>query len=514
MQNDNMLQNEVREVAHGDSNWRPGGLFHFLLVLAFIAAADFLFYRQPLGCTVAGYGVLLLLAVAFCHRGSLWNGPAISIAITLLGLFVAMLEYPGVLPIALGAIGLVSLALTGREGWSADAKLWFQRWLLFITFGWLRWFHESALALSWCKSNLTLKGIGPVLRKWTIPVLLSVVFIVLFTIANPIIESWVTELEDILVRIVKKLPEWPEFQRVSFWFLVGIWAIALFRLETKVHSPTENRTLPESARSSVLDLYIRPDLIVRCLSLFNAVFAVETLLDIIYLWGGAKLPQGMTYATYAHRGAYPLVATALLAALFVLVTFRTGNNTEKMRTARKLVYVWLAQNVFLVISAAWRLNLYIEVYSLTRLRVAAAIWMFLVVLGVIWICWRILAGHSNRWLININVLTLLAVLYVCSFVNFDGMIAFYNVHHCKEITGQGVAIDLAYLRGLGPDSLPALRWLVEKSDDERATMDGQRHIDQLEKELAEQMRNWRGWCYRRHRLARDMQLHEFTNAGT
>jgi len=500
------LKNQFQQVNHAVLDWRHGGPFHFLLVLALIVAADFLFYRQPLGCTVAGYGLFLLSAVDFCYKRPSWNWPAITITIALLGLIVATLEHPGVLPITLGALGLVSLALIGREGWVADAKLWFQRWLLFTTFGWLRWFHESALAVSWCKSNLTLRGIGAVLRKWTIPVLLSAVFIVLFTVANPIIESWISQLEDILTRMVKKLPELPEGRRVLFWFLVGIWATALFRLETKVHAPAENHTPPEPSQSSALDLYIRPDLIVRCLALFNAVFAVETVLDVVYLWGGAKLPQGMTYATYAHRGAYPLVATVLLAALFVLVTFRTGNNTEEMRTARNLVYLWLAQNVFLVVSAAWRLNLYIEAYNLTRLRLAAAIWMFLVVMGLMWICWRIVGGHSNRWLINVNLLTLLAALFLCSFVNFDGLIASYNVRHCKEITGQGVAIDLAYLRGLGPDSLPALAWLMEQTDDRRVQTNGPMYIEQLKEELTRQTRNWRGWCYRRHRLSRYISL--------
>jgi len=38
------------------------------------------------------------------------------------------------------------------------------------------------------------------------------------------------------------------------------------------------------------------------------LFAIQTVLDIQYLWRGAALPDGMSYATYAHRGAYPLIA--------------------------------------------------------------------------------------------------------------------------------------------------------------------------------------------------------------
>ena len=37
-----------------------------------------------------------------------------------------------------------------------------------------------------------------------------------------------------------------------------------------------------------------------------------------YLTGGRRLPRGISFVEYAHRGSYPLIATALLAAAFVL----------------------------------------------------------------------------------------------------------------------------------------------------------------------------------------------------
>ena len=49
---------------------------------------------------------------------------------------------------------------------------------------------------------------------------------------------------------------------------------------------------------------------------------MQTGLDLAYLWGGLALPDGMSHAEYAHRGAYPLVVTALLAAGFVLIAMR------------------------------------------------------------------------------------------------------------------------------------------------------------------------------------------------
>ena len=60
------------------------------------------------------------------------------------------------------------------------------------------------------------------------------------------------------------------------------------------------------------------------------LFAVQTNLDVTFLWGNAALPADITYAAYAHRGAYPLILTALLAAGFVLVAMRPGGPAEQV----------------------------------------------------------------------------------------------------------------------------------------------------------------------------------------
>jgi len=287
--------------------------------------------------------------------------------------------------------------------------------------------------------------------------------------------------------------------RVVLWLLAADWLWALLRLRS--HSASRGAASAAPAVEGHARL-LSPALIARCLVLFNALFAVQTALDVYYLWGGAKLPAGMTYAHYAHRGAYPLAAAALLAAACVLVTFRAAPREGAMRWARRLVYVWLGQNVFLVVSAAWRLRLYVEAYSLTRLRVAAAIWMLLVACGLAWILMRILTGRANLWLINVNTITAAAVLYACCLVDFDGAIARFNVRHCSEVRGQGPSIDLEYLEALGPETLPALLWLSDRIGASPKAAPLQETIGRLADGLHRDLRSWQGWTFRRHRLAR------------
>jgi hypothetical protein len=222
-------------------------------------------------------------------------------------------------------------------------------------------------------------------------------------------------------------------------------------------------------------------------------------LDLTYLYGGAELPAGMTYAEYAHRGAYPLVVTALLAGAFVLLTFRPGGAAQRSPWCRRLVGLWIAQNLVLMASAAWRLNLYVSAYSLTRWRVAAAVWMLLVAIGLAWLVWRVLADRDHAWLLRRVTVSTAAVLYALCFVNVDGRIATFNVAHCAQLGGGGSSIDVAYLQRLGPAALPAVERLRSQLGP-GATRDAAEEVRRdLERDLNYQLRDWRGWTVRRGR---------------
>jgi hypothetical protein len=229
---------------------------------------------------------------------------------------------------------------------------------------------------------------------------------------------------------------------------------------------------------------------------------VQTVLDATYLWGGVKLPDGMSYASYAHRGAYPLIVTALIAAGFVLAALRPGSTTSGDVMIRRLVYLWVAQNIVLVVSSILRLDLYIGIYALTYWRIAAFVWMGLVAAGLALIIARIALGKSNKWLLSANLLTLSATLYACCYVNFAGLIADYNVDHSVEMSGQGTSLDVWYLRDLGPAAFPAIdRYLAGRNvvlDPVLSELFSSRTM--AEDWFRHDHENWRAWSFRDWRL--------------
>jgi len=167
----------------------------------------------------------------------------------------------------------------------------------------------------------------------------SAVFLSLFAQANPLIG-------DMLARFTL----WPEFDilsvvRAAFWcvLLTAMWSVLRpprFTLWPNFQLAGADVALPGVSIASVT----------LSLLAFNLIFALQNGLDLAFLWSGAPLPAGMTLAEYAHRGAYPLIATALLAGLFVLVTLRPGSAMAERPAIRRLVSLWIGQNVLLVAS--------------------------------------------------------------------------------------------------------------------------------------------------------------------
>ena len=110
---------------------------------------------------------------------------------------------------------------------------------------------------------------------------------------------------------------------------------------------------------------------------------------------------------------------------------------------RPLVYLWVAQNVMLVISSILRLDLYMQTYLLTYWRIAAFIWMLLVAAGLV----LIVAAHrlaAQRRLVDSTQPdpAVLLTLYACSLTNFAAIVADYNVSHSREVAGKGVNADM------------------------------------------------------------------------
>ncbi|MBR1203863.1 MULTISPECIES: DUF4173 domain-containing protein [unclassified Bradyrhizobium] len=458
--------------------------------LALAALADWLFYDQNAGLSVVLFAFALAgvsLAANFGHVAR--HRLPIAGAIVVAGLLPALEEVNAVsLAFAILALG-TALALTTNpclnsvtRGAASLVDL-----LLVSPF---RLFRDVVSAFD-------LPGLTRGFILWFVPLLLGTVFVFLFVAANPVLEIWISQLN----------PGNPaaslSLGRTLFWILVLalVWPFVhvKWRRYTNVAASGPRSSAQGPAEPDHFIDLLGAGTILRSLILFNLLFSIQTILDAIYLWGNTTLPAAITYASYAHRGAYPLIVTALLAAAFVLVAMRPGGPAEQSRVIRPLVYLWVGQNVLLVISSMLRLDLYVQTYLLTYWRVAAFVWMLLVAVGLILILVRIALRASNEWLVRGNLLVLTIVLYVGSLINFAAVVADYNVSHSREASGSAVSLDMDYLIQLGPNALPAIDQAIQLRYANPVLVSRR---NSLVEQQRQQMASWRGWSFRGWRLQR------------
>lgn len=483
------------------------GIKHSLLCAALTAgAADWLLYGQPAGISVALLLGITAILVTIVNTAPLTGRKWLTAIAILSAALLPIVENLNLLSLFCGITGLCAytLLVTDRlpvgiaEGLRQASRLVFGgplRFLVDLT-------RASALLK---RSNASLFGRGK-LVTWINPLSLGSVFLLLFSTANPLIENWISGIE------FTAAAEMVDQIRVLFWLVAMTlaWPFMLVRLGGKKRLPKEAATsLAEPALEGVAEQFLGADAVLYSLILFNGLFAVQTAIDIVYLWGGASLPAGMTFADYAHRGAYTLIFAALIAAAFVLFVLKPGGGMERSPLLRGLVLLWVGQNVFLVMSAMLRLNLYVEAYSLTYLRIAALIWMLLVAAGLILIIARIALQRTNTWLITMNAAALAGTLYVCSFVNFPNAVAAYNIAHSYQISGSGVVLDTAYLCRLGPHAIPAIEKHFASGDFSRPAL--RKHMEDCAAHQARghrmRLKHWRAWSFRDWRLVRYLDKH-------
>lgn len=465
-----------------------------LVVLALAGLADWLFYGHSIGIS------LVLFLVALAAGSAIVNSVASGARAAALAFFVLL---AGLLPFAVTASPLAFLFSAGATAYfvavlaskptsSFADQVAAARGLL-LDCGWRA--GVDILKSPFGRPQSEPLTHANTLIVWIVPLGLGSVFLWLFADANPLIKQWISAIDPSV--LAARLDN----ARVAFWLLMAslVWPFIVLRIRRRRAAKAQ-----KAAASGKADLpkpiseVLGRAAILRSLIVFNGLFAVQTVLDGLYLWGGVALPEGMTYAQYAHHGAYSLIATALLAAAFVIVALKPGSDMEREPLIRTLVCLWIAQNVWLVISSILRLELYVAAYSLTYWRVAAFIWMLLVAMGLALILARIALGRSNRWLIGANLVSLTLTLYVCAFVNFAGIIAHYNVMHSAEMGGGGPTLDRNYLRSLGRHAVPAADDFVARNPDNSPNQFSYQFPswrEDMAAALRTDMQDWRTWNY-------------------
>ncbi|MGW3661718.1 DUF4153 domain-containing protein [Streptomyces sp. NPDC005141] len=190
------------------------------------------------------------------------------------------------------------------------------------------------------------------------------------------------------------------------------------------------------------------------------LFAAFNAVQLAVLFGGydAVLEKtGQTYAQYARQGFWQLLLVTLLTLLVVVFALRWAprDDASDKKLVRGVLGTLCGLALVVVASAVRRMDMYVEAYGLTRLRlsvVAGELWLGLVIALIM------AAGvWGARWLPRVVAASAAAGVLAFGLLSPDGLIAERNVQRYED-TGK---FDLEYARELSADAVPALDKLKE-----------------------------------------------------
>ena len=235
------------------------------------------------------------------------------------------------------------------------------------------------------------------------------------------------------------------------------------------------------------------------LGLLDLLFLSFVIVQLRYLFGGAALVHvtaGLTYAQYARRGFFELVAVAALVLPLLLGAHWLLNKAEPQaeRIFRLLAGTQVLLLFVVMVSAVQRMHLYQNEYGLTELRLYTTAFMGWLAVVFLWFAATVLRAKREHFAFGAPAagFLLLAALHL---LNPDALIVQTNV----ALAQAGRRFDAGYAASLSGDALPPLVDALPKlSPAERS----QAAACILARWLPPRDSDWRAWSWSRREASR------------
>ncbi len=187
----------------------------------------------------------------------------------------------------------------------------------------------------------------------------------------------------------------------------------------------------------------------------DLLFALFVIIQFAYFFGGrATLTvNDLTYAEYARRGFFELVAVSVLTLGLVnaldWVTVRHA--LRHTRIFRVFAVILVALTGVILVSAAQRMSLYEDQFGFTALRVQTHV--FMIWLAVLFGFFLLALFRVRERIFSLGVLiVLIGYVGTLDLINVEGYIAEHNIARMDE----GYGIDFAYLNTFSADAAPVM----------------------------------------------------------
>jgi hypothetical protein len=192
------------------------------------------------------------------------------------------------------------------------------------------------------------------------------------------------------------------------------------------------------------------------LGLLDLLFLAFVAVQIRYFFGGSALVHattGLTYAEYARRGFFQLLAVAALLLPFLLMVhwLLRLDDAPGQRLFKWLAGIQIALLFVIMASALQRMRLYQAEYGLSQQRLYPTAFMGWLTVVFVWFCLTVLRGQRERFAFGAMAagFLLVATLHV---INPDALIARTNLERARA----GHIFDAGYVASLSADAVPEI----------------------------------------------------------
>lgn len=323
-----------------------------------------------------------------------------------------------------------------------------------------------------------------------IPLAITMAFYFIFAMANPVFAQVAEQFNNFVIEVFNSIFSGWTLERVGFtllgaYLLASVlyhWLPEFFPVaERRLGNSAQQRENENSFISWVGLEGLKDETLVGVITLImvNLLILTVNAIDVNWLWFNFNYEDGMDLSSLVHEGTYWLIFSILLSMGVLMYFFRGNQNFNTGNgTLKALTYLWIAQNMVMIISVVLRNYHYIDNHGLTYKRIGVYVFLLMTLIGLVSLIVKIARQRSNFFLWRINAWAAYAVLVVLSFWNWDASIAQYNVHTVQNQTlpaylpesprryNAADKVDLPYLLKLSDKALPALLQHPNFDDDQ------------------------------------------------
>lgn len=326
--------------------------------------------------------------------------------------------------------------------------------IFFLPFKFIRPLFQTLFNLSSLLGvNKNQKVLSQVVRGVLMAVPILFIFLLLFSSADLIFQKYVSDLIifDIEPETIFR------FMLVLISTLVYIGAYSYSFREKKNQIATQQNSKGYSVghiESSIL------------LGSVNILFFIFILVQLTYLFAGESniSTQGFTYAEYARRGFFELIAVAIVSLLLLLSAekYVVKKETDHVLEFKILSTALVVQVILIMASAFTRLSLYEEAYGFTALRLYSHAFIILLAVVFCLLLYKIYKDKRENIFAFRVFISIVLFLVAINFLNPDVFIARRNIERFV-ITGK---LDINYLSRLSSDAIPDTIKLLNISNED------------------------------------------------